>query len=300
MNVPNSDAKSVVTLKPGRIIRAGTIVRAYAPSGYYWREGLSLATAVYANKEGLIFTACHFDEDQHAGEFYTEFDDPMIEEIRLLAALILPIGLDYGMVSPYPLGYAHRIKTRDDLRSFEILKETIEHMRSIFLGERFRPWVDGPYPPLFGGPNYEFRDAPSPVDLQKRIFDAIDPKDGLLMRGLATLVKSTMLARHAQFFEAAIYTLYISLDASFNLVVRELRTQGIDSPSAHEAGAFIEKAFDEETSGTKYFEEYYEDRIKVMHPESRFGIFPYAPVMHDDFYWLYTGYIKDYVRFIAS
>jgi hypothetical protein len=35
--------------------------------------------------------------------------------------------------------------------------------------------------------------------------------------------------------------------------------------------------------GLKYFEEFYDQRIQTIHPGSRFGDAPYAPVMVDDY-----------------
>lgn len=58
----------------------------------------------------------------------------------------------------------------------------------------------------------------------------------------------------------------------------------------------------------KYFKEHYENRIKTLHPESRFGIFPHAPLMVDEYYhlhgsmrdlyvYLLTGYVDpEYLR----
>jgi hypothetical protein len=96
-----------------------------------------------------------------------------------------------------------------------------------------------PTRPHLGGPKYKFRDQDSPVALQKKIFDAIDLHDSVLMRGLSCLVKYSMLSLHYHFFEAAIYMLYVSLDASFGLVMRTLRANGIGSPSAYDAGICV-------------------------------------------------------------
>jgi hypothetical protein len=43
-----------------------------------------------------------------------------------------------------------------------------------------------------------------------------------------------------------------------------------------------------------YFEDFYDARIKTMHPSSRFGIFPVAPLEADDFLFLRYGLIEVY------
>ena len=98
--------------------------------------------------------------------------------------------------------------------------------------------------------------------------------------------------------------LHVALEVSFQLVLRLLTSKGVRNPSALDAGALIDQVFGNELRGFKYFEEYYEDRIKTIHPSSRFGIFPYSPIGWDDIYilrkdlievyvWLITGYIWD-------
>ena len=38
-----------------------------------------------------------------------------------------------------------------------------------------------------------------------------------------------------------------------------------------------------DTSEMKYFQEFYEDRVKTIHPVNKFGESPFSPIMHDDF-----------------
>jgi hypothetical protein len=75
-----------------------------------------------------------------------------------------------------------------------------------------------------------------------------------------------------------------------------LRERGLQNPSALDAGALIDEidGFDPHLSTMSYFEEFYEARIKTMHPSSRFGIFPVAPLEADDFYFLRRGLIEVY------
>jgi hypothetical protein len=79
------------------------LVRAYAPHGYYWAQGLAFQDAVYVPGPELVFTACRVWPNDYSREPFSEFDNPTLEEMRLLAALVLPIGYDEGLICPQPL-----------------------------------------------------------------------------------------------------------------------------------------------------------------------------------------------------
>lgn len=66
----------------------------------------------------------------------------------------------------------------------------------------------------------------------------------------------------------------------------ELPKRGLDNPDARDAGAFLERAEGREPEGYPYFGDYYEDRIKMMRPDSRLGVFPYPPTSVSDAYGL--------------
>jgi len=72
-------------------------------------------------------------------------------------------------------------------------------------------------------------------------------------------------------------------------VLRHLRElEGVKNPSAHDAAVWLHEHFDapfglpapDETE--RYFETFYEERVMTLHPASRYGELPYAPIMHGD------------------
>jgi hypothetical protein len=69
---------------------------------------------------------------------------------------------------------------------------------------------------------------------------------------------------------------------------------GLQNPSALDAGALIDEEFNPHRCTGSYFEDFYDARIKTMHPSSRFGIFPVAPLEADDFLFLRYGLIEVY------
>lgn len=133
--------------------------------------------------------------------------------------------------------------------------------------------------------------------MQRRLFDAIDLGDHLLLRGLATWLKSGMLWMHRSFPEEANYALYISLEASFAVVRERLRQLGNPNPSAEDAGRYVSDIFRGDGTEGRYFGEFYEDRIRTLHPSSRYGTFVYAPLGRDDFYWLFRD-LREMWRFL--
>lgn len=84
------------------------------------------------------------------------------------------------------------------------------------------------------------------------------------------------------------------------MVLRELRKNGLKDPTSSDAMNYIHNAFYDIHRVDKYFEEYYEGRIKSMHPESRFGIFPHAPLMADDFYCLADDLLEVYAFLLTG
>ena len=121
------------------------------------------------------------------------------------------------------------------------------------------------------------------------MYERINADDHLLIRGLNGIIRYGMLKEYGLLLEEAVLALYVSMDASFSLVRRRLIEEGIQNPSAQDAAAWIDAAFNYEHDGGRYFEEFYDDRIRVTHPESRLGVFPVAPLAADDCYELYEG-----------
>jgi len=268
-------------LDNGRV-RKGTLVRALAPVGIYWRGSFTAPGALYSADDSLVYIAIHFDESLHEGDYYTEFDDPTLEEVRLLAALSLPIGWDGGVVSLYPCHPELRIPSFLDLADPNVDEELRARLAEVE-PERSGLWhADPPPPPIHGGQAYDFRSSETPFELQKQIFSKINLDDHLLLRGLSAWLKAGMLRHHRPFAVEALFSMYVSLDASFSLVCRELRNRGVANPTAMDAGRFLDEAEGREPEGMPYFGDFYSDRIRLMHPDNRFGITPYPPAMNGD------------------
>jgi len=147
------------------------------------------------------------------------------------------------------------------------------------------------------------RDGDLDLARQTEMWSAIDVRDHLLMRGLFTLLKADMLSTYSEFTEEAIQSCFISLEATFRMVLRKLKADGIANPTSKEAAGWVFDNFDShlgpEAKLDRYFAEFYDQRITMLHPESRFGTFPYALVMHDDLYHLRPA-IRSILGFLVS
>jgi hypothetical protein len=102
-----------------------------------------------------------------------------------------------------------------------------------------------------------------------------------------------MLGQFPEFLENACMSLWVAMDASMHMILRELKESGVESPTSKDAGRFLDNAFNWSDSGG-YFSDYYEGRIKTIHPNSRFGIYPSAPLSADDFYDLNASLLLVY------
>lgn len=223
---------------------------------------------------------------------YSEVDWLEPELIRLLGALIMTEQLTDGIRCRfYPLPHSGRVI---DVESFDLLQPgSAEVVKSallrtpIFHGavalEECRKSVGWQNGFLFEMNELSIEEFPV-------YWQGIKTADHVLLRGIQALIKSDMLATHEEFMEEATTATFIAMEASFQLVRRHLQTIGTPNPSSADAGKWVYETFDEPmgvwaSEGMRYFDEFYDQRIQTVHPASRFGDIPYAPVMVDD--WIH-------------
>lgn len=272
--------------------------------------------SAYIADHDISFTLTAYDKfEVKENDYYSEMEWAHLDEIRLFASLLLSVVRERGFIRIYPFPFSERISVSGNIdfanqglvkKIKELLIEAIDAPDKQSPGypapqrNSYRYVSDIPLPPSNGGPNYCFCKVGLDYGLQSKVYAAINKEDYLAIRGLSTLLKSIMLNTHYQFFEESIITLFIALEASFRMVLRELKQQGMKNPSSSDAMKYIHDAFYDIHRVKKYFEEYYEGRIKTLHPESRFGIFPHAPLTQDDFYELKDDLLEVYTFLITG
>jgi hypothetical protein len=138
-------------------------------------------------------------------------------------------------------------------------------------------------------------------------FSAADVDDPLLVRGLHALLKSEMLFNHFQFRDASLASSHIALDAAYSMILRRLKALGAKNPSSHDAQAYMDELYGVPGTQRKFFEDYYSDRVRNFHTDSRYGAEPIPFFSIDDiwdlnaalkglFYRLVTGEMHDETR----
>jgi hypothetical protein len=265
----------------------------FSPLGFYPQHSITVPGARLLVREDFIVSAVQVEpakEHAFSVEHTSEFEFLAVEETRFLAAIVLAVHPDDGMAYTYPLsGHVDVALGLDD----DTLFETARRLAACW-SERGWGVRGGVPPPATGGPAYTWREAGVDVARILEVVRATQLTDHLLMRGLGALLQADMCFRHLEISEAAILQLYVALEVSFQMVLRVLRERGAPNPSAVDAGALIDKIFNPGIDSGSYFEDYYEDRVKTMHPSSRFGVFPVAPLQADDYFFLRHGMVEVY------
>lgn len=267
------------------------LARAYSPLGFYPVGALSEPEGIFILDDELIFSA--------APEYDVVIEGYVPEsiwinpgELRLLSAITLAVPYGYGKVALYPDVLPVRLNlethklTEPDLQEGirNRLLDSIASARSPTHNPLFYKPV--PQPPVLSGYSYRYNTNANDVEHQRDIFEAIDLDDHLMIRGLGALLKGELLSLHHIFHTEACMSLYVAMEASMEIIRRRLAANQ-ENPGPEDASRYLAEAFGNQVMQDRYFGEYYDDRIRTVHPDNRFGAFPYAPLMADDYFDLY-------------
>ena len=267
-------------------------VRIFSPLGHYPRHSIAIPGARLLVSDELILSSVHVEPPEvHGLEHSFDLEFLALEETRFFAAIALAVHPDNGMGYTYPLyGHVDVDCGTDDDALIEAARELAKRPPQHVLWTR----TSAP-PPACGGPAYRWRESGVNIDRVVNVVCATRLTDHLLMRGLGTLLRADMCCPHFEIADAAVLQLYVALDVSFQMILRLLREQGVSNPTALDAGALIDaEVFNHRHGPGSYFGDFYEDRIKTMHPSSRFGVFAAPPVYADDYFFLRHGLVEVY------
>ena len=234
-----------------------------------------------------------------------ELDNWTVQEVRFFAALYLGNG-EGTSVRLYPLPIFRDLDIQDPdqvLEDGSLLRELIEATAK-----------DNYFMAGNHGMQASKLDDYWTIDWDDRrleqagsFWHAFDQDDALLIRGLHALLKSEMLFSHFQFRDASLASTHIALDAAHSMVLRLVRAAGILNPSSSDAQAYVDDLWGVPRTGLRFFEDYYADRIRNFHADSRYGAEPIPFFSIDDvihlnsalkalFYALTTGDLHDETR----
>lgn len=271
------------------LANSGVLLTLLSPLGSYQQESLISRQGCIFVSNRFCFSALRFRHRSQV-ETYSEVDRLGSAEVRLLSAAMLAAKSYYVTIRPYPthslilsVPPGTRLSSHQTrVRLADILLRQLKRKK----GAPYRlPSESLHAPPLLGGKDYDnFQE----LDWERchNLLRNIVLGDKLLIRGLGALLKANMLLGFCEFAEAAGMQLFVAMEASFRLVLRELHNQGVNNPTSVDAGNFIHKAFGVATPAEGYFVDDYENRIMTLHPESRFGTWAHAPLQADDVFEL--------------
>lgn len=275
--------------------RKGTVARLFSHLGQYPEVMAGNCGAGFLYTPEAAVMAVHFNEPSFDEVGYSEMRWAKAEEICLLASLSLARNVNEGVIIAYPMDKYFLLDVKQSMPLND--KQVLIDIKELLLDKLSRDTREieaakegrsPPLPPFLSGTPYRTCGDAFIQDRHERLLKALRSDDHLMVRGLSTLLRSYIVASHHHLVEEATLMLYVSLEASFRLVLRRLKGLGNQNPSAKDAAAYVAEAFDEPPLD-RYFEEYYDDRVMTLHPESRFGIFPHAPLCMDDCYDLQAG-----------
>src|SRR5271166_1562890 len=230
-------------------------------------------------------------------ETVSEIEFLTLEETRFLGCLTISWPDADGMLRVYPIPRHIDIPLALSSPRDELLDAARRHALSV---QDCWDSMGLVLPPVAGGPNYGCQSREADEGLVRRLCDAVLPSHNLMIRGLAALVRADMLWVRQEFGEPAIATLHIAREASMQIIFNILRGEGNPAPSSRHASDRLALAFGDDPRGDQYFEGYYENRLTITHPASRFGTFISPPLLADDFYDLRADLIAVYIWLLGG
>ena len=204
-------------------------LRLLRPGFEYPSEPFKHHDGLYYPSEDAVFIVTKRQPHNYQEDVFTEIAIWQPEEIRLLGTLTLsvPGGGTRNIFVPWAGKLHSQIPLTADLSSESIislcLKSAIETRAE---NEQLHGIPIGIFAGIeqFKGKPYVFRTVDrSNLDIERTIFDNIDPTDGLLIRGLYTLIKSLHLCFSSyDFMEESFINLQISLEAALERIREHL------------------------------------------------------------------------------
>lgn len=251
--------------------------------------------------EELSFTVVRIVEDEE----YFELAWASPEEIALLASITIGAHPKSGKVHLFPARWpVFVVDEGQDLSNKHVLELAESCLRGVLADKHEsrggNSWEE--LPPLLISRPYCFNNNVQLTSAyQAFLLRSIDLNNHLMIRGLSHMLKTAMLKCLSRtFVDTACLEIYIALEATLEIILERLRGQGMVNPSNKDASDYLLEAVGESYRLDKYYEAYYEDRIKAVHPSSRYGIFKFTPLYVDDLFMLYNDLLRNYEFLITG
>lgn len=264
-------------------VEEGFQVRLMSPLGSYPSSNFVAESAALVVTPELCFSIARV---KGADWSFSEVDKLCPREIPLLGTVLLSGDAGDPYIYPYPADTEVLLETTADIPlSAECFAECTDFLLAALrkIGSR-SPAETIHIPPALGGASYELvSTSQRRAAEQLSNFHHLQAADPLLIRGVALLLKAHMAWRHRELAEAACIFLWICLDAAHSLILRKLRASGINNPTSKDAARWFESMSGYDTGWDRFFEDDYDNRIRAVHPDSRFGAEARPQFLADDF-----------------
>ena len=263
------------------------------------RSGFEYPTGVFKHRDALyypsedaVFLVTKRQSSNYGDDVYTEVAIWSPDEIRLLGTLTLSVPEGGGMVvfAPWHVSLLPHVPLSSDLSSDSIIESCLE--AAIALRVEHEQSNRNTY--ILHTVNR------SDPNVEKDLFENIDVRDGILMRGLYTLIKSQLLMHAYDFMEEAFMNLQVSREATLQIIREHLHFLGNPNPSYRDAHDYIRTNFQMGESLVEYLELQHEKWIETKHPMSVYGT-GWAPSLQaEDIYETYECLISIYRHIVLG
>lgn len=281
-------------------------VRLLSHLGRYPAPPLALGGDMIFAQHGLLFSC---SQNRMVSNYrmtvanvpFSEVQNWSLQEVRLFSAIYLGHGGDLG--APYPLPFEQDIfaPTRERIAADPVLTERL--VRTLSDDDYCMRGNRGLVPHAVE--LYKF-DAWTHEQTERanNIWQRFDLSNPVIVRGMACLLKSGMLATHVQFLDASLMAVHVAMDAAHSIVLTNLRNAGVNNPSSLDAGRWVDEALGYDRSNEHFLADWYYDRIRNIHPDNKFGaegvpffcvddIYDLTNVLKEIFYCIITGKTYD-------
>lgn len=268
-------------------------VRLLRPGFEYPTHFFKHHDALYYPSEDAVFLVTKRQSSNYGYNVLTEVAIWWLEEIRLLGTLTLSVPEGGGSVvfAPWYSSVLSHIPLSADLASDSTIASCLEF--AIRLRAESEQENRIPY-----SLRTVYRSDP---DVENDLFENIDPTDGLLMRGLYTLIKSQLLIHAAlDFMEEAFINLQISREAALQIIREHLHFLGNPNPGYRDVHNYILSNFQMGEPLVEYLIMQHELWIETKHAISVYGS-EWAPSLTvEDIYETYECLISIYRHIVLG
>jgi hypothetical protein len=265
----------------------GYQLRLMSPLGTYPDETFLGANAALVIAQDICFSMVRLQDEWEHNSF-SEVDPLNPTEIPLFGALMLAVDGGERYMLPYPTHQAIVLRAAPGHQlDAAAVDEGLRWMRAYIKRHKleldFRDVIHRP--PIAGGVEYDLISSRHRDAFRDKILVLLQSADQVTLRGLSSLMKANMAWEHLELNEAGCVSLWISLDAIHSLILQRLIREGRTNPTSQDASNYIASRYGIDFEGSIFEDDHY-NRIRVIHPENRFGAEARPQLLADDFYEL--------------